>query len=84
MKAFARAEASSSFLCNTAKFQVSELSACLSIFLRFRRTSTIFCCFCFESKVREEQTVLLNAIFWQNSEQPRYLSEEPDIQMNLV
>ena len=62
---------------------MSELSTCLNVFLRLRRTRTIFCCCCFENKVKGEQTVL-NAIFWQNSEQPYWLSEEPDIHTNLA
>lgn len=43
---------------------MSELSACLNVFLRLQGTRTIFCCFCFENKVKGEQAVLLNAVFW--------------------
>lgn len=65
-------------------FKCLSSALALNGFLRLRRTKTIFCCCCFENKVKGEQTVLLTAIFWQNSEQPHWLSEEPDIQMNLA
>lgn len=64
---------------------MSEFSVCPNVFLRLKRTRTIFCCYCFENEVKGEQTVLLNAVFFGRIVKSLTgFQKEPSNQMNLV